>query len=120
MYRCIVAAYTRVALSSSFLVSVCKVNEEVATPSNGLRERAQSRLYGAAYKGQALDGISETDAQEGLFFAIEHPLTASQTLRTSSNYHTSSQESYGSEKAAVDISNVAKFDRKRQRRGEGN
>ena len=119
MYQCTVVAYTCASLSS-FLVLVCKVDQEIETPSKGLRDRAQSRLYGAAYKGKSLDGVSETEAQAGFLYAIEYPHTASQALRTSSNYHSSTQESYSLVEAAVDLSKIAKSDKKRQKRGEDN
>ena len=97
-----------------------EVNQE--SPSSGLRERAQRRLYGATHRNKPLsDGITKDDAADALAFACEEPQQVSQLLQAGQDYTRAESvgnggiwESLDSREGAIDIVRHVKS-RKRRR-----
>lgn len=80
-----------------------------------MRARVKSKFYAGVYHSRPIAGISEEAARVGLEFVVENPETTSEYLEAAEGCFASTQESYGSEKAAVEISQVAQ-DRKKRRK----
>lgn len=78
-------------------------SDEWESPSNGLRLRAQRKLYGAAHRNKSLShGITEDDATDALAFAFDEPQEVSKLLRAGQEYTKEESDGDGDGRQSLD------------------
>jgi hypothetical protein len=86
-----------------YLDGTPSTSDEEESPSNGLRLRAQRKLYGAAHRNKSLShGITEDDAADALAFAFDEPQEVSKLLRAGQEYTKAESDGDGDGRQSLD------------------
>jgi len=80
-----------------------------------MRHRAEKHLYGISKGKSKIGSMSQDSASDALDYAADHPGATSQRLEVAMDFHSSTQDSYDSIKAAEDINILSKSKNKRRK-----